>query len=95
MKLTPTTCLALFAAGGTAQLRGFTSTCQTETVKVEGRWLTAQCRNILNTEARCSKLDLNNCLKNNFGRLEDDVFGTGYVLVSSRARLWSDADQFN
>jgi hypothetical protein len=81
MKLTLTTAaLALLASGpATAQLTGFTNTCQVDTVKVEGRWLTAQCHNILGTETRCSKLDLNSCLKNNSGRLEDDVFGTGYV----------------
>jgi len=75
-----TLALALLAAGtATGQLTGFTNTCQVDTVKVEGRWLTAQCHNILGTETRCSKLDLNSCLKNNSGRLEDDVFGTGYV----------------
>lgn len=80
--LTPLTLALLLTTPSitTAQLTGFTSTCLVSTVKVDGRWLTAQCHNILGTETRCSKLDLNSCLKNNSGRLEDDVFGTGYVV---------------
>lgn len=84
----PTLALALLLTSPaitTAQLTGFTSTCLVSTVKVDGRWLTAQCHNILGTETRCSKLDLNSCLKNNSGRLEDDVFGTGYVVQSDDA----------
>lgn len=78
----PTLLALLLTTPTTAQLTGFTSTCLVSTVKVDGRWLTAQCHNILGTETRCSKLDLNSCLKNNSGRLEDDVFGTGYVAQS-------------
>ena len=69
--------IAVAALAGGSVAQSFTGSCKVDTVKVEGRWLTAQCHNILGTEAKCTKLDLNNCLKNNYGRLEDDVFGTG------------------
>ena len=75
MRLSIPSTTAIFATLAAAQ--SFTTSCKLDTVKVDGRWLTAECNNILRTASRCTKLDLNNCLKNNFGRLEDDVFGTG------------------
>jgi hypothetical protein len=64
--------LTLGATGGLAA--NFASSC--DSIKVDGRILQANCRNIFG-QPTCSKLDLNNCLKNVGGKLEADPTGAG------------------
>src|SRR5437868_1647168 len=65
-----------FTLAGTAsvlaQQGGFLDSCDSSTIKVEGRYLTATCNSITGGNKRCSKLDLNRCLKNQFGQLVPD-----------------------
>jgi len=68
------------AAGVLAQQGGFLQTC--ESIKLRGRYLTATCNSITGGNQRCSRLDLNKCLKNQFGQLVADSLGMGYLLLS-------------
>jgi hypothetical protein len=54
----------------------FVDSCDAKSVKVNGRTLTANCKNIFG-QLKCSKLDLNRCLKNVYGRLQADPTGAG------------------
>jgi hypothetical protein len=72
-----------------AQADNFVASCDANSVKVSGRMLTANCRNI-SGGLQCSKLDLNRCIKNNYGSLQADPTGSGYdtqmaVEISSSA----------
>lgn len=49
----------------------FRSTCDPRTIKVNGRYATAVCRTIRG-DLRCSRVDLTNCIKNNYGSLQAD-----------------------
>jgi glutamyl-tRNA reductase len=66
--------LGLGATGAFAA--NFLGSCDANSVKVSGRTLTANCKNIFG-QLKCSKLDLNRCLKNNYGRLQEDPSGAG------------------
>jgi hypothetical protein len=66
--------LGLTATGALAD--NFAGSCDTNSIKFSGRTLTANCKNIFG-QLKCSKLDLNNCLKNNYGSLQADPKGTG------------------
>jgi glutamyl-tRNA reductase len=66
--------LGLGATGALAA--NFLGSCDANSVKVSGRTLTANCKNIFG-QLKCSKLDLNRCLKNNYGRLQEDPSGAG------------------
>jgi hypothetical protein len=69
--------LAVLALGATGVLAAnFSGSCETSSIKVSGRTLTANCKNIFG-QLKCSKLDLNRCLKNNYGRLAADPTGAG------------------
>lgn len=68
---------ALVAADG-----DFVTSCDSATIKVSGQYLTAKCRNIVGAQA-CSKLDLNNCLKNSYGNLLADPTSEGCVFPPS------------
>ncbi|KAK4100204.1 hypothetical protein N658DRAFT_508142 [Parathielavia hyrcaniae] len=54
----------------------FISSCDEKSVNINGRTLTANCKNIFG-QLKCSKLDLNRCLMNNYGRLQEDPTGAG------------------
>lgn len=60
-----------------AQADNFVASCDANSVKVSGRTLTANCRNI-SGGLQCSKLDLNRCIKNSYGSLQADPTGSGY-----------------
>jgi hypothetical protein len=66
--------LGLSASGALAA--NFAGSCETNSIKVSGRTLTANCRNIFG-QYKCSKLDLNRCLKNSYGTLQPDPSGNG------------------
>lgn len=68
--------LALAVAANAATALNFSSSCDANSIKVSGRTLTANCKNILG-QMKCSKLDLNLCLKNRYGALEADPIGAG------------------
>jgi hypothetical protein len=67
--------LGLVAQGAVAS--EFVDSCDSSTLKVSGRILTASCKNIFG-QLKCSKLDLTRCVKNNYGRLQEDPTGAGY-----------------
>lgn len=54
----------------------FISSCNPNTIKLNGVKLTATCYNIIG-EAKCSTLDLSKCLKNVAGSIQDDPDGKG------------------
>lgn len=54
----------------------FAATCLGDSIKVSGKMLTANCRTTTG-QYKCSKLDLNNCIKNSYGRLQEDPTGSG------------------
>ncbi|OIW29394.1 hypothetical protein CONLIGDRAFT_713935 [Coniochaeta ligniaria NRRL 30616] len=54
----------------------FVASCDANSVKVSGRYLTANCKDVVGI-LQCSKLDLNPCLKNNYGSLQEDPKGDG------------------
>jgi len=66
--------LGLGATGALAA--NFVGSCDAHSVKVSGRTLTANCKNIFG-QLKCSKLDLTRCLKNVYGRLQADPDATG------------------
>ncbi len=66
--------LGLGATGALAS--EFVPSCDASTVKVVGKFLTGNCKNIFG-QLKCSKLDLNKCIKNNYGRLQEDPLGAG------------------
>lgn len=69
--------LVVLGLGATGALAAnFSGSCETGSIKVSGRTLTANCKNIFG-QLKCSKLDLNRCLKNNYGRLAADPTGAG------------------
>lgn len=59
-----------------AMAANFVGSCDANSVKLSGRTLTANCRNIVG-QMRCSRLDLNRCLKNSYGSLQADPTGAG------------------
>lgn len=86
MRLASPSSLTIFllALGpGTAFADNFVSSCDAGSVKVSGRTLTASCRNILG-QLKCSRLDLNRCIKNTYGSLQADPNASGYVPISSQ-----------
>jgi hypothetical protein len=56
----------------------FVASCDANSVKISGRYVTADCKDVFNN-LQCSKLDLNKCLKNNYGSLQEDPKGDGWV----------------
>lgn len=54
----------------------FVASCDADSVKISGRYLTANCKDVFNN-LQCSKLDLNQCLKNSYGSLQADPTGDG------------------
>ena len=54
----------------------FVGSCDANSAKVSGKTLTANCKNIFG-QLKCSKLDLNRCLKNSYGTLQADASGAG------------------
>lgn len=75
MKLTTVAAFALSAVSVLADGEFITS-CDASTIKVKDKFLTATCSNIIGVK-KCSKLDLNKCLKNQFGQLVVDSLGIG------------------
>jgi len=61
----------------------FVASCDANSVKITGRDLTANCKDIFGN-LQCSKLDLNRCLKNTYGSLQEDPKGDGYVEIIPR-----------
>ncbi|KAK3328049.1 hypothetical protein B0T19DRAFT_181582 [Cercophora scortea] len=59
-----------------AQAENFFKTCDASSVKVTGKILQANCKNIAGA-LKCSKLNLNECLKNSYGSLKEDPTGAG------------------
>jgi hypothetical protein len=70
--------LTLGLATTGALAANFVASCDKDSIKVSGGTLTANCKNIFG-QSRCSKLDLNRCLKNSYGTLQADPTGAGYV----------------
>lgn len=66
--------LAGLASAGPAS--NFFNSCDANSVKVSGKILTATCRNIKG-DFKCSRLDLNKCIRNSYGTLEADPKGSG------------------
>ncbi|KAK4246114.1 Cyanovirin-N [Corynascus novoguineensis] len=66
--------LGLGATGALAD--NFTGSCDANSIKVSGKTLTAKCKNIFG-QSKCSKLNLNKCIKNVYGRLQEDPTGAG------------------
>lgn len=66
----------------------FFASCDANSVKMSGRYLTANCKDVVGI-LQCSKLDLNRCLKNVYGSLQADQNGDGYV---GSLLLWSCRD---
>ncbi|KAL2131847.1 hypothetical protein VTI74DRAFT_4561 [Chaetomium olivicolor] len=66
--------LGLAASGALAI--NFAASCDTNSIKVSGRTLTARGKNIWG-QYTCSKLDLNRCIKNRYGTLQSDPAGAG------------------
>ncbi|KAK3984774.1 hypothetical protein QBC44DRAFT_252168 [Cladorrhinum sp. PSN332] len=73
----PLLSLSVILSSGVAQADNFVSSCDPASVKLSGRTtLTASCSNILG-QLRCSRLDLNRCIKNSYGQLQADPNGSG------------------
>lgn len=79
MKVSIQSTLFFALAVSAAPLDNFIGSCDAGSVKVSGRTLTANCKNIVG-QSVCSKLDLNRCIKNSYGQLQPDPTGAGYVL---------------
>lgn len=75
MKITTASVFAL-AIAGQAMASNFIQSCEADSVTVSGHFVTAKCKTIGGTYA-CSKLDLNNCIKNSYGTLQSDSTGSG------------------
>ncbi|KAK0735363.1 hypothetical protein B0T21DRAFT_411996 [Apiosordaria backusii] len=69
------TALAVGFAIPGATTDNFIGSCDASSVKVSGRVITANCKNILG-QLKCSRLDLNKCIKNSYGRLQADPTGS-------------------
>lgn len=54
----------------------FIASCNSDSVKISGKYVTANCKTITG-QLKCTRLDLSNCLKNNYGSLQDDPSGKG------------------
>lgn len=74
------------AAAPAAPAVDFSGSCEPSSIKITGTTVQANCKNIFGTYS-CSKLDLNRCIKNNYGRLAADPTGAGYVLTLGDAAL--------
>ncbi|KAK3326170.1 hypothetical protein B0H66DRAFT_600304 [Apodospora peruviana] len=72
--------VGLAAAAPAAPAQDFLNSCDANSVKVTGRILQANCKNIAGA-LKCSKLDLNKCLKNTYGSLQADPTGAGPSLA--------------
>lgn len=76
--------VAALSAAGTASaavaIGSFVSSCDAGSVRVDGRYITANCRNIVGQYV-CSRLDLNRCVKNSYGTLASNPTqsGPGYT----------------
>ncbi|AEO56671.1 hypothetical protein MYCTH_2301832 [Thermothelomyces thermophilus ATCC 42464] len=66
--------LGLGASGALAA--NFADSCDAKSIKVSGKTLRANCKNIFG-QSTCSKLNLNKCIKNVNGRLQADPSGAG------------------
>lgn len=75
MKITIASAL-LLASAGPALAANFFASCVADSVSVSGPTLTAKCRSITG-KLTCTKLDLNNCLRNQYGSLQADETGSG------------------
>lgn len=75
MKVTISSVLLLAAATPTLAAN-FLGSCSADSVVIDGKILTAKCRTI-SGQLKCTKLDLNNCLKNTYGSLQSDPEGDG------------------
>ncbi|KAM7210931.1 Cyanovirin-N [Rhypophila decipiens] len=63
-------------AAAAAPAQNFFNSCSDSSIKVTGKILQASCRNIKG-DLKCSKLDLNKCIRNSYGTLEPDPKGSG------------------
>jgi hypothetical protein len=59
-----------------ASADGFLTSCDPNSILLEGTILTANCLNIVK-DMVCSSLDLGRCLKNRYGSIQDDPDGDG------------------
>ena len=76
MKAFSSQAVALLVTVTGALAQNFVGSCDASSIKVTGSTMTANCKNILG-QSKCSKLDLNNCIKNNSGALQEDPVGVG------------------
>lgn len=77
MKSNPSV-LVLGLGASAALAANFSNSCDAASIKVSGNILTATCSTIFG-QPKCSKLDLDKCIKNEGGTLRADPSGTGYV----------------
>ncbi|KAK3308347.1 uncharacterized protein B0T15DRAFT_524213 [Chaetomium strumarium] len=68
--------LWLTATAAGARAANFVASCDKDSIKVSGTTLTANCKTIFG-QSRCSRLDLNRCLRNSYGTLQADPTGAG------------------
>jgi len=57
---------------------GFLSTCDPNSIELEGTTLRAFCLNVYK-DLTCSRLDLGRCLRNSYGTIQDDPQEEGHV----------------
>ena len=71
--------VVIVPAAALAAADNFIRSCTADSVKiVGGRTLQASCRTRAGTGSyKCTRLDLNGCLKNAYGRLQEDPSGAG------------------
>ncbi|KAK3906397.1 hypothetical protein C8A05DRAFT_29757 [Staphylotrichum tortipilum] len=70
------TAVALALGAAAAPAVDFAGSCEPNSIKISSTTVQANCKNIFGQYA-CSKLDLNRCIKNNYGRLAADPTGAG------------------
>ncbi|KAL2152291.1 hypothetical protein VTH82DRAFT_5475 [Thermothelomyces myriococcoides] len=75
MKSNPSV-LVLGLGASAALAANFSNSCDAASIKVSGNILTATCSTIFG-QPKCSKLDLDKCIKNEGGTLRADPSGTG------------------
>jgi hypothetical protein len=78
MQVTLASLLAVAVAASARPADNFLGSCDANSVVINGRFIQANCKNILGSWG-CTRLDMNNCLKNNYGRIQEDPSGQGYV----------------
>lgn len=74
--LVPGLFIATLAAARPALADNFSASCDTDSIVIAGTIVTATCKTLVGGK-RCSKLDLNQCLKNTYGAIQDDPDGKG------------------